>query len=165
MAVAADTDEFFDNDNVPAKEQLGEEKKDDDSESGFADFMNFMTNSDSGAKAPPPPTQSSSNNEIAESNTSSAEPTTTNNKPIDINDDSNNDNNGNDNTPLRKRSSCESIGDKVDESISGWFYGIGNFACNRSKTTIVLSLVIAIACAMGMAKLNTENRPEKVSRI
>ena len=161
MAVVADTDEFFDNDNVPAKEQRGEEKKDDDSESGFADFMNFMT---SGAKAPPPKqsTQSSSSNKIAAVTTSAK---SSNSKPTTDNDDSNNDNGDDNNTPLRKRSSCESIGDKVDESISGWFYGIGNFACNRSKTTIALSLVIAIACALGIAKLNTENRPEKVSRI
>ena len=162
MAVVADTDEFFDNDNVPAKEQRGEEKKDDDSESGFADFMNFMTNSESGAKAPPPTTtQPSSSNKIEF--TTSAK--STNKQPTADNDGSNNDNGDDNNTPLRKRSSCESIGDKVDESISGWFYGIGNFACNRSKTTIALSLVIAIACALGIAKLNTENRPEKVSRI
>ncbi len=71
----------------------------------------------------------------------------------------------NDIPPIKKRSTCESIGDKVDESISGFFYGVGNFCSRRPKTTIAISLGVAIACAMGMAKLNTENRPEKVSEL
>jgi len=61
-----------------------------------------------------------------------------------------------------KRSGCEAVGDKVDQSISGFFYSIGNFCSFRPKTTIAVSMLIAIACAGGMVKLNTENRPEKV---
>ena len=63
----------------------------------------------------------------------------------------------------QKRSGCEAVGDKVDESISSFFYKIGNFCSFRPKTTIAIALVVAIACASGMVKLNTESRPEKVS--
>ena len=60
----------------------------------------------------------------------------------------------------QKRSSCEKVGDKVDSTITGFFFRLGNFCSFRPKTTIAIALVIAILCAMGMARLNTENRPE-----
>lgn len=66
-------------------------------------------------------------------------------------------------TPEKKRSGCEAVGDKVDENISGFFYKLGYFCSFRPKLTIAITMFIAIICAMGMAKLNTENRPEKVS--
>eukprot|EP00571_Detonula_confervacea_P011903 CAMPEP_0172304244 /NCGR_PEP_ID=MMETSP1058-20130122/5671_1 /TAXON_ID=83371 /ORGANISM="Detonula confervacea, Strain CCMP 353" /LENGTH=1046 /DNA_ID=CAMNT_0013015385 /DNA_START=38 /DNA_END=3178 /DNA_ORIENTATION=- len=62
----------------------------------------------------------------------------------------------------KKRSGCEAVGDKVDRSISGFFYNIGIFCSFRPKTTIAISLGIAILCAMGMTQLTTENRPEKL---
>lgn len=70
-----------------------------------------------------------------------------------------------DDEPPAKRSGCEAVGDKVDESISGFFYRLGHFCSFRPKTTIAISLGVAILCAMGMAKLTTENRPEKVSHL
>lgn len=62
----------------------------------------------------------------------------------------------------QKRSSCEKVGDKVDSTITGFFFRLGNFCSFRPKTTIAIALLIAILCAMGMARLNTENRPEKL---
>mmetsp|Transcript_21430 Transcript_21430/g.45804 ORF Transcript_21430/g.45804 Transcript_21430/m.45804 type:complete len:210 (-) Transcript_21430:1218-1847(-) len=65
-------------------------------------------------------------------------------------------------SPPEEKSRCEAIGDKVDESISNVFYKIGYFCSFRPKTTIAIGLVVSIICAGGMAKLNTENRPEKL---
>jgi len=64
--------------------------------------------------------------------------------------------------PPEKRGGCEAVGDKVDESIHSFFYKIGHFCSFRPKTTIAISMGVAILCAMGMAKLTTENRPEKL---
>lgn len=59
--------------------------------------------------------------------------------------------------------SCvESVGNKVDESIVSIFLKLGRFCSYRPKTTIALALTIAVACAGGIAKLTTENRPDKV---
>jgi predicted RND superfamily exporter protein len=62
----------------------------------------------------------------------------------------------------RKKSCSESAADKVDSSISGLFYRLGLFCNGRPKTTIGIALAVSILCAMGMAKLNTENRPDKL---
>ena len=61
-----------------------------------------------------------------------------------------------------KQSCLESAGNAVDTSISSFFYRIGHFCCNRPKLTIGLALGISIVCAGGMAKLNSENRGEKL---
>ncbi len=61
-----------------------------------------------------------------------------------------------------KKSCCESIGDRVDSSISGFFFRLGNLVSRRPKTTVIVALLISILCAGGMAKLNTENRPEEL---
>ncbi|KAK1747162.1 patched family protein [Skeletonema marinoi] len=42
------------------------------------------------------------------------------------------------------------------------FYAIGTFVSSRPKLTITIALAISILCAGGMAKLNTENRPEEL---
>mmetsp|Transcript_6719 Transcript_6719/g.14657 ORF Transcript_6719/g.14657 Transcript_6719/m.14657 type:complete len:1019 (-) Transcript_6719:132-3188(-) len=64
--------------------------------------------------------------------------------------------------PEMERSGCEAVGDKVEGSISNFFLKLGHFCSFRPKTTIGIALVISIICAGGMAKLNTENRPEKL---
>lgn len=61
-----------------------------------------------------------------------------------------------------ERTGCERVGDRVEETIHGTFHRIGKFCSYRPKLTIGVALGIAIACAGGMAKLNTESRPEKV---
>ena len=64
--------------------------------------------------------------------------------------------------PEEERSGCERVGDRVDETIAGVFGRVGRFCASRPRITIAATLTIAVACAMGMAKLDTENRPEKV---
>jgi len=64
--------------------------------------------------------------------------------------------------PEKKGTGCEAVGNKVDKSISGFFYSLGIFCCSRPKTTIAISVGIAVLCAVGMLKLTTENRPEKL---
>ena len=109
-------------------------------------FIDYLKSPDKTPAPPPSPKKKAASSSVA---------ATSNNLPTETVDD--------DDTPTKKRSNCEAIGDKVDESISGFFYRIGHFCSYRPKTTIALSLAIAILCAGGMAKLNTENRPEKVS--
>ena len=106
-------------------------------------FIDYLKSPDKTPAPPPSPKKKAASSSVAASN----------NLGTVVDDD----------TPTKKRSNCEAIGDKVDESISGFFYRIGHFCSYRPKTTIALSLAIAILCAGGMAKLNTENRPEKVS--
>lgn len=65
----------------------------------------------------------------------------------------------------RKRSGCEAVGDRVDEGIYGAFYKVGTFCSRRPKSVIAVSALVAILCAMGFAKVNNENRPEKVRMI
>lgn len=107
-------------------------------------FIDYLKSPDNTPALPPSPTKKKAASSVA-----------TSLFPIETIDD--------DIPPIKKRSNCEAIGDKVDESISGFFYRIGHFCSYRPKTTIALSLAFAILCAGGMAKLNTENRPEKVS--
>eukprot|EP00984_Skeletonema_dohrnii_P005204 scaffold1824_cov104-Skeletonema_dohrnii-CCMP3373.AAC.4 len=64
--------------------------------------------------------------------------------------------------PPTKATRCESIGNRVDSTISNFFYAIGTFVSSRPKLTIIVALTISILCAGGMAKLNTENRPEEL---
>ena len=108
-------------------------------------FIDYLKSPDKTPAPPPSPKKKAASSSVA---------ATSNNLPTETVDDD---------IPTKKRSNCEAIGDKVDESISGFFYRIGHFCSYRPKTTIALSLAIAILCAGGMAKLNTENRPEKVS--
>ena len=107
-------------------------------------FIDYLKSPDKTPAPPPSPKKKVASSSVA---------ATSNNLPTETVDDGH----------IPKRSNCEAIGDKVDESISGFFYRIGHFCSYRPKTTIALSLAIAILCAGGMAKLNTENRPEKVS--
>jgi len=65
-------------------------------------------------------------------------------------------------TPSNNKNCCESIGDRVDSSISSFFYTIGNMVSRRPTITITVALIISILCAGGMALLNTENRPEEL---
>ena len=64
--------------------------------------------------------------------------------------------------PASTPSCAESVGNKVDGFIVSIFSKLGRFCSYRPKTTIAIALTIAVACAGGMAKLNTENRPDKV---
>jgi len=111
------------------------------SHSAFIDYLKSSSNE----PPPPSPTKKSSTTVVATANKSFTPPTDDEDDTIPV-----------------KRSKCEAVGDKVDESISGFFHSVGHFCCYRPKTTIAISLLIAILCAAGMVKLNTENRPEKL---
>jgi Niemann-Pick C1 protein len=64
--------------------------------------------------------------------------------------------------PSSNQNCCESVGNRVDSSISSFFYSIGNMVSRRPTITITVTLLISILCAGGMAMLNTENRPEEL---
>ena len=65
--------------------------------------------------------------------------------------------------PVKKKTCTESIGNKVDSSISTFFSHIGSFVSNNPKLTIILALLITAGCSIpGLMKLSPEFRPEKL---
>ena len=58
---------------------------------------------------------------------------------------------------------AESIGDKVDSSISTFFSLIGSIVSSHPKLTIILAILITAGCSIiGFMKLSPESRPEKL---
>lgn len=55
-----------------------------------------------------------------------------------------------------------SIGNKIESGISGAFHRLGSNIAKRPKTTLALTMTLAIACGVGVRTLTTENRPEKL---
>ena len=56
----------------------------------------------------------------------------------------------------------ESVGNKINGGIEGFFQHIGRFVASRPKTTLLLSILLAAVCGSGVAMLKTEDRPEKL---
>ena len=56
----------------------------------------------------------------------------------------------------------EALGNKVDSTIDSFFKKLGLHVFSCLKITIILTIVLDVACGSGLAVLTSKNRPEKL---